>query len=58
MFILQGDRTEEEKDILEQKIAKLNQELETTTKRWVLLNSELKKSTDDMKYPITLFLIL
>lgn len=45
----QGDRTDEEKEILEQKIAQLNESLENENKRYALLNSQLKKAQDDLR---------
>ncbi|KAJ3295187.1 Coiled-coil domain-containing protein 39 [Borealophlyctis nickersoniae] len=45
----QGDRTDEEKEILVKKIEDLNSQLEEQTKRYTLLNSQLKKSQDDLR---------
>lgn len=45
----QGDRTDEEKEILIKKIEALNQELEMQNQKWVLLNTQLKKSQGDLR---------
>ncbi|KAJ3043434.1 Coiled-coil domain-containing protein 39 [Rhizophlyctis rosea] len=45
----QGDRTDEEKEILVKRIEDLNNQLETQTRKWTLLNSQLKKSQDDLR---------
>ncbi|KAJ3041458.1 Coiled-coil domain-containing protein 39, partial [Rhizophlyctis rosea] len=45
----QGDRTDEEKEILVKKIEDLNSQLESQTRKWTLLNSQLKKSQDDLR---------
>jgi chromosome segregation ATPase len=45
----QGDRTDEEKEVLELKIAQLNKNLENNNKKHVLLTTQLKKSQDDLR---------
>ncbi|KAJ3390261.1 Coiled-coil domain-containing protein 39 [Lobulomyces angularis] len=45
----QGDRTDEEKAILEKTITELNENLEIQNKQWTLLNTQLKKSQDDLR---------
>ncbi|KAJ3085209.1 Coiled-coil domain-containing protein 39, partial [Quaeritorhiza haematococci] len=46
----QGDRTDEEKEVLMQKIEALNNQLEEQTRKWNLLNGQLKKSQDDLRH--------
>ncbi|KAJ3058607.1 Coiled-coil domain-containing protein 39, partial [Rhizoclosmatium hyalinum] len=45
----QGDRTDEEKEILLKKIEELNNQLESLTKKYNLLNTQLKKSQEDLR---------
>ncbi|KAI9094650.1 hypothetical protein DFS34DRAFT_628586 [Phlyctochytrium arcticum] len=45
----QGERTDEEKEDLLKRIEDLNQQLESATLRWNLLNAQLKKSNDDVR---------
>ena len=45
----QGDRTDEEKEILQEKIKHLNAELEEQNKKFSQLNVQLKKSQDDLR---------
>lgn len=45
----QGDRTDEEKEILEQKITNLNKTLESQNKKHTLLTAQLKKSQEDLR---------
>ncbi len=45
----QGDRTDEEKEILTKKIEELSQESEEQNKRYNLLNVQLKKAQDDLR---------
>ncbi|KAJ3076829.1 Coiled-coil domain-containing protein 39 [Podochytrium sp. JEL0797] len=45
----QGDRTDEEKDILMKKIEELNLQLEDLTKKFNLINAQLKKSQEDLR---------
>ena len=45
----QGDRTDEEKEILEQKITLLNENLESQIKKHTLLTSQLKKSQEELR---------
>ncbi|KAJ3023472.1 Coiled-coil domain-containing protein 39 [Thoreauomyces humboldtii] len=44
----QGERTDEEKEMLMKRIADLNGQLEGTTVKWGLLNAQLKKSQGDV----------
>ncbi|KAI8919782.1 hypothetical protein BC831DRAFT_99800 [Entophlyctis helioformis] len=46
----QGDRTDEEKDVLLKRIEQLNKELEMQTARWTLLNNQLKRSQEDLRH--------
>nr|KAJ3420255.1 Coiled-coil domain-containing protein 39 [Polyrhizophydium stewartii] len=46
----QGDRTDEEKDILLKRIEELNASLEVQTGRWTLLNNQLKRSQEDLRH--------
>ncbi|KAI9358333.1 hypothetical protein DFJ73DRAFT_957800 [Zopfochytrium polystomum] len=45
----QGDRTDEEKEILLKKIDELNTQLEEQTKKFNLLNVQLKRSQEDLR---------
>ncbi|KAI9341964.1 coiled-coil domain-containing protein 39-like protein [Obelidium mucronatum] len=45
----QGDRTDEEKEILLKKIQELNSQLDTLTAKYNLLNNQLKKSQEDLR---------
>ncbi|KAJ3209310.1 Coiled-coil domain-containing protein 39 [Dinochytrium kinnereticum] len=45
----QGDRTDEEKELLLKRIEDLNMELEDQTRKFVLLNNQLKKSQEDLR---------
>lgn len=45
----QGERSDEEKDVLQLKIANLTSQLEVDTKRWNMLNQQMKKSLDDIR---------
>jgi chromosome segregation ATPase len=45
----QGDRTDEEKEVLELKITELNKNLENQNKKHVLLTTQLKKSQEDLR---------
>ncbi|KAJ3117225.1 Coiled-coil domain-containing protein 39 [Phlyctochytrium bullatum] len=45
----QGDRTDEEKEQLLKRIEELNVELENQTKKFTLLNNQLKKSQEDLR---------
>eukprot|EP00842_Homolaphlyctis_polyrhiza_P005206 jgi/Hompol1/5687/HPOL_004624-RA len=49
-FISRGDRTDEEKEVLLKRIEDLNKDLETQTSRWTLLNTQLKRSQDDLRH--------
>ncbi|KAJ3177443.1 Coiled-coil domain-containing protein 39 [Geranomyces variabilis] len=44
----QGERTDEEKEMLMKRIEDLNQQLESSTAKWGLLNAQLKKSQGDV----------
>ncbi|KAJ3311127.1 Coiled-coil domain-containing protein 39 [Blyttiomyces sp. JEL0837] len=45
----QGDRTDEEKELLLQRIEELNGELEEQNRKYVVLNTQLKKSQEDLR---------
>ncbi|TPX65201.1 hypothetical protein SpCBS45565_g05309 [Spizellomyces sp. 'palustris'] len=45
----QGERTDEEKEVLMKRIDDLNQQLGAATLKWNLLNAQLKKSQDDVR---------
>ncbi|KAJ3398649.1 hypothetical protein CcCBS67573_g04288 [Chytriomyces confervae] len=45
----QGDRTDEEKEVLLKKIEELNGQLELLSKKYTLLNTQLKKSQEDLR---------
>lgn len=45
----QGDRTDEEKEVLDLKITELNKNLENQNKKHVLLTTQLKKSQEDLR---------
>jgi UDP-glucose:O-linked fucose beta-1,3-glucosyltransferase len=46
----QGDRTDEEKEILLKRIEELNTQLEQQTKKYNLLVNQQKKSQEDLRY--------
>lgn len=47
---LQGDRSDEEKNELLAKINQLTEKLDSENARWNLLNSQLKRSQDDLRH--------
>jgi chromosome segregation ATPase len=46
----EGDRTDEEKEVLSSKIAVLNEELDVVNTKFSLLNTQLKKSQEDLRH--------